>query len=137
MATLGAVRVALQGVIDNISGLRVKDTASPAVVPPVALIRYRGDVDGPYATFSGDAYDVFEITVLVPNVTADRAEDALDAYVSRSGSASIMAALDADPTLGGVVHFALFAGWESDRGDLEYNGKEYPAATGLVRCWHS
>ena len=137
MATIGAIRTALQGVIDNISGLRVKDVASPAVVPPVAIIRYRGPVEFSRATFGGDRYDEFEVTVLVPALSPERVEAALDAYVSASGSSSIHATIEADETLGSVVHFAQFEGWDADRDTEEYNGKEYPAAKARVRVWHA
>lgn len=138
MATIGAIRDALATRLTTaISGFRVKDTTPSTVIPPVAVIRYKGPVDGAYATFGGNAYDEFEIAVLVPFPSVERAQDALDGYRSKSGTNSIQAAIEGDSTLGSVVDFALFVGWEdTDEDTAEYNGKEYPAARCRVRAWH-
>ena len=136
MATITAIRTGLQTRLATISGLRAQDVVPDTAIPPAAIIRYMGPVDGPYATIGGDSYDEFEITVVVPIVHIAKSEADLDGYRSRSGSSSIQVAIEGDETLAGAVHFAEFAGWDGGTDMEECNGVEYPAAKCRVRVWH-
>jgi hypothetical protein len=137
MATIAAIRTALAARLQAAdSGLRVYERLAEGMVPPCLALLYEGPVDGPYATFGGDAYDEYVALVVVQANDLYKAQEALDDYMSKSGSKSIQAALDAGPTLGGAVDFALFAGWEAP-GKLELDDVEYHAARCRIQVYHS
>ena len=136
MATIADIRSGIQVRLATITSLRAKATPTDTMVPPCAIVRYVGPVDGPYATLGGDSYDEFEITVVVPKLSIERAEDALDAYRARSGASSIQVAIEGDETLAAAVDFAQFMGWDGGTGMEDLNGTEYPAARCRVQVWH-
>lgn len=137
MATIGAIRTGLKTRLETIAGWTVYDAWPEQPVTPAAWVHYIGPVDGPYATLGGNAYDEFEVLVAVTRGAGlAEAQDALDAYVSRSGAQSVQAAIEGDQTLGGTVDFALFAGWVEYGETVEVNGVEYAGARARVRVWH-
>ena len=72
----------------------------------------------------------FEVTLLAAPIDAglDDAQSLLDSYLDESGTASIKAALEADPTLSGVVSDLIVRGWKG-YGSRAVNGVEYLGAT--------
>jgi hypothetical protein len=57
----------------------------------------------------------------------ERAQDKLDAYLDEDSSESIKAAIEAEPTLGGVAQDCIVSGW-SEYGDVEVNGVSFLGA---------
>ncbi len=110
MADLIAVRAALASQITVQTGLRTLPEARDSIQPPVAVI-----LPGqPYVTYGATMDGAFTVNLRVLIVISDAAPDekvqrALDAYLgigSGTTASSIPDAIMADPTLGGIVHFA-------------------------------
>jgi hypothetical protein len=99
---LASVRAGLAAALAGIDGLRVYAQPPGTVNPPAAVILRRstsfdvafGDVDG----------YTFAVSVLVSYGTPEAAQVALDALTS-GGAGSVRVALEADPTLGGIVDY--------------------------------
>ena len=125
MADLSAIRTALANRINVGTGLRVLPEARDAISPPVAVIlpgqpviQYGATMDGAFVV---NLRVLIAISDAAPN---EKVQRALDAYLgigtSPSVPSSIAGAIQLDPTLGGVVHFAeaLTAG---NYGRISYN----------------
>lgn len=101
MATLDQLRSGLKTRLATITGLRPTATYMEDVNPPAAMVlpvSAEFDVD-----MSADDTYQFDICVFVNGADLNRAQTAIDAYLSRSGANSIKVAIEADPTLGGVA----------------------------------
>lgn len=101
MATLDQLRSGLKTRLATISGLRATATMPSDVNPPAAAVM---PVEGLFdEDFDGNDTYQFDVHVWVSAADLNRAQTAIDAYLSRSGTNSIKAAIDGDPTLGGVA----------------------------------
>ena len=101
-ATVSQVKDGLKTRIETVPGLRGFDYQPDQVNPPFAFatldeIRYH---QTGFAT-GGVAMD-FTITVVVNRASERTAQDKVDQYTSWDGAQSVRAAIEADPTLGGV-----------------------------------
>ena len=101
-ATISQVKDGLKARIETISGLRAFDHQPDQVNPPFAWptldeIRYHQT-----GMSSGGVVMDFTITLVIQRVSERIAQDALDQYMSWSGTKSLRAAIEADRTLGGV-----------------------------------
>lgn len=125
-ATIKQIRDALKTRLDSVSGLRVHDTVPSKINPPAAIIRRRS---GPRPSTLGSAtHDYTFAVTVITSLASDRlAQDKLDDYLSGSGAAAIMAAIDADPDLGSVVDYAQISDIEADE-VFEYAGNTYLGA---------
>lgn len=122
MTSLSDIRVALGARIAAGTGLRVLPEARDQISPPVAVIlpgspvvQYGQTMDG---TFIVNLRVLIAISDAPPN---EKVQRALDAYLGIGNVAgSIAGAIQADPTLGGVVHYAeaISAG---NYGRISYN----------------
>jgi hypothetical protein len=137
VATLAAIRAALQARLQTIAGLNVYDVLEDQMREPFAAILPAGPVEATYLVQGGaDRYDAFEVIVVgAARANQRNAQATLDPYLASSGSSSIQAALEADQRLGGVVDFAVFDGWTS-YGGLEIGDIEYIGARGRINVWH-
>lgn len=102
MADLAAIRDGLKTRLQTITGLRAFDTVPDQVAPPAAIIGV-GPIDYD-TTFSrgADRYTML-CRVYVGRSSERTAQDKLDGYLSGTGTNSIKAAIEGDPTLGGAV----------------------------------
>lgn len=116
------VRSNLAGTVATIDGLRASAFIQPKIVPPMALISPGG---GRYDdTFAGSMTAEFGVLVLVSRADDRSAQARLDDYITPTGTYSVKAAIDADPTLGGSVGTASVIGW-SDPAEFEVGGASY------------
>lgn len=136
MATLAQIRAGLKVRLATVTGLECYEHLPDTLNVPGAAVHYLGPVDGPYATFGGNAYDEFLILLAVGATDLADAQTALDEYMSKSGSKSIQAAIEGDPTLAAAVDFSLFNGWE-EAGEVDVGGIPYHAARARVNVWHT
>lgn len=131
--TLTQVRTALATQLSaNITGLRAVANRTAQVVPPMAVIvpgagtfmRYK-------TTLSGSADLTLRIVLLVAAADSSLGQDVMDPYVATTGSQSVLAAVQADDTLGGAVEYAevMDAG---AYGLLSWNGVDYWGCTFTV-----
>jgi hypothetical protein len=138
MATLSSIRTALATRLQtaDATDLRVYERIAEGMQMPCVALLYAGPVDGPYATFGGNAYDEFTALLVTQANDLAKAQEYLDDYMSKSGSKSLQAAIEADQTLGGVVDFALFNGWE-EPGQVEFGDVQYHAARCRINVYHT
>lgn len=102
------IRDGAKGLVDNISGLIVTDVMPDVlpnkdhavVVPSDPLIEPSGH--------HGVTDIYFRVVIRCQRATAKDAQDALDAYLWPTGASSIVAAIEADPTLSGTVDDVQF-----------------------------
>lgn len=128
MATITAIAAALKTALATVTTVRAyseqPDTVAPtqgkAVVFPVCReIVY-------HETFAETEVSTWDVVILAAPESAGytRGQQAIDPYISKSGSSSLKAAIESDGTLGGVVH-TLVVPRAYDRGLIEVNGVSY------------
>jgi hypothetical protein len=126
MATIGDIRDGLRTRLSTIYGLRVYTRWPDNPALPAALVRRS---EGPTrTTFDRRAVVTMEITVAVVIADLVRAQDALEEYTDLTGANSIMAALEADETLGGAAEMLLIGSWDGDS-DQPLAGVSYLGAS--------
>lgn len=132
-STVSGLRDALKTRLATIAGLRTHDTWPAQIHPPAAIVE---PLAGSFEQTLGsdDALYRFQIVVAVQFGTHRTAQDALDEYLTPSGTRSIRAALEGDVTLGGLAHSLSVTGWR-EYGTLEINGIEYLGAFVDVSVW--
>jgi hypothetical protein len=85
-------------------GLNVYDTIPDHVTVPAAIIGMPSRIQYDVAFRNPVARIEIPIRVISGRVLEAEAQDRLDDYVSADGALSLRAAIDADPTLGGVAN---------------------------------
>jgi hypothetical protein len=107
-ATLPEVMDAIESALDAIPALRVRDVVGPDL--PVtgsasAAVVFTPDIPAYRSTMGRGSYHLdVEIGVFTATGVVDRiGQRKLAAFASQTGTSSIRAALESDPTLGGVA----------------------------------
>jgi len=126
MSTIAAIRDAIGAALAPI-GLEIHTYTRGTVNPPAAVIlpapgtflEYHQTLD----SAEGLLYHM-RVVLLVAFADAETGTDALDAYLEPSGPQSVSAAIEADPTLGGAVSFAV-PETAGRYGTLAYGGMDY------------
>ena len=125
-AVRAAVATYLTG---SITGLRATASRFGQVNPPCAVIvPQTGRVITYSTTLDGETDYYLRAILLVSEGDSASGQDLLDAYLSPQGAQSVYAAVQADPTLGGVVSYAAVieaAGY----GVMNFNGVDYLACS--------
>ena len=103
MATNEAIRVGIAARLETIAGLQVYSRPPGQINVPAAVVRRRSIQYG--VSFDGLDDTSWGVTVFVSFANTDVATEDLDEYLSPTGASSIVAAIHADPTLGGVVDY--------------------------------
>ena len=102
MASISTIRAGIATNLATIAGLRTSAWIPDQINPPIAVVK--PDTIS-YDTAFGRGLDTMEFSVLciVGRVDERSAQATLDAYCATSGTASIKAAIESDPTLGSAV----------------------------------
>ncbi len=130
MASVSAIRDGLKTRLATISGLAAYDTVPGQINPPAAVVtRRRTAFDATMARGSDDL--TFVVLLFVSFAEHHTAQEDLDAYLAGSGAASVKAAVEVDPSLGGTCDFARVAAAEADR-VVTYAGVDYLAVEFIV-----
>lgn len=108
MTRLGDLRVGLKQRLATINGLRVYATMPAKPDSPSAAVIPRSKSP---LSFDEDALYRFAIWVYVNPQDVTRAQTQLDEYLSDTGANSIEAAIEGDPSLGGIAMAAHVVGW--------------------------
>jgi hypothetical protein len=134
VATLSQIRTGIAARLATVSGLEVHDNVPGSVNPPAVVITPAPGIFLEYGTTLGNQTNdyTFTLTLFVQRGDEDSGQDALDAYADVSGAQSIPAALDADPTLGGVVHDCNLVDAQN-YGRFTYNEVDYFGCTFTLR----
>lgn len=121
MASISALRDAIQARLATIPGLRAHDIVPSQVNPPAAVVIPATITYD--ATMRRGSDDFTFVIQLVVSKAVDRVgQDRLDAFLSPFGSSSVKAAVDGD--LDGAADFAHVASVDS-YGAVEWGGIEY------------
>lgn len=122
---------ALAAAFGSIPGLSTYAKPPGSIEAPALVVSKPSGEFADYSVFMGDGGDLdLVINVFVQWGDDDAAWDELRTFVAQSGAYSLFAAVNADPTLGGVVDSAL-VGQPTNfgpytYGDLRYLGAEMP-----------
>jgi hypothetical protein len=129
MATVQEIREGIDDRLATIAGLRHSPNVPAVVNPPHAFVKRRQTVFG--VSMDGEDDTTFAVTVVMPWADQQTAQKTIDEYLASTGAKSIKAAIDADPTLGGIVDYAHATQVEDERITL-VNSIEYLAADIVV-----
>lgn len=138
MATITQIRDGLAVRLATITGLHPYAVHPASVIVPAAIVRAVGE-DYHQAMGGNGGHSVVRCEVkIVVSVAAgwDLASVALDPYLSRTGTDSIRAAIEADKTLGGIVDTLTVQGWQ-DYDDDVINDETFLIATVLVEVFNN
>ena len=108
MTRLGDIRKGLKDRLATINGLQPYATMPANPQTPSAAVIPRSK-EG--LSFDQDDTYRFAIWVYVNSQDLTRAQTAIDEYLSTDGPKSIEAAIEADPSLGGVAYGTHITGW--------------------------
>ena len=101
MATIDQIRAAIRTRLKTIPNLRVPERVPDTIDPDTAVVRYAGTTFD--TTMSRGSDDQTYIVQVFTTRASDRGQDALYKYCDGSGDRSVKVAMEADPTLGGLV----------------------------------
>jgi len=133
MALISELRTGLATNLATISGLRTAATVPDNPNPPIAIILPQGvEYDNTFGR--GMNTYTFAVTVIVGRVSERSGQNALDAYVSSTGSASIKLAIESDKTLNGKA-FDLRVTDSRNYGELTVGEVTYLSAEFTVLCY--
>lgn len=128
MASIRLMRQALATNLATVSGLRTSSIIPEDPKPPVAVVIFdRVEYDTAFAR-GLDMY-LFKVVVVMGRVNTRGTEEALDAYLSGDGAASLKAAIQKDRTLGGEANDLRVTSGENVRelvvGDITYVAADF------------
>lgn len=109
MASVGTLRAALRDRLATIASLATYATMPSSPKAPAAAVIPLNQSERD--TFSGGHRYRFAIWVYTSPGDLERAQAQIDEYLSDSGPKSIEAAIDGDPSLGGLAVNARVTGW--------------------------
>jgi hypothetical protein len=133
MALISELRTGLANNLATISGLRTTPTIPDNPSPPIAVILPQGvEYDNTFGR--GMNTYTFAVTVIVGRVSERSGQNALDAYVSSTGSSSIKLAIESDKTLNGKA-FDLRVTDSRNYGELTVGEVTYLSAEFTVLCY--
>jgi hypothetical protein len=115
--------VALTAELSNTRQLKVYDLVPETVITPCAIIIPKSSEWNQTYQRGTDAY-TFEIQLLAAKADSATGQELLDRFLEAGGVSSILDAIDADDTLGGLVHYTNFSGWD-DYGKYDYPPVSY------------
>lgn len=131
MSVIGDIRDALKAALENPTqtNLSTYDTAPDMPQVPCAVVFLDDPVWEPDTMNRGAISYHFIITILAGRVSESGAQNLLDGFLSYSGPSTIVAAIEADKTLGGTassvfVHRATNYG-PFKAGDTDYLGVQF------------
>lgn len=125
MATLLELTQGLKDRLSTIAGLRTNAVEPSAPVPPAAWPFLRTGIFD--QDFEGAVTWTFSIYVIVGAASDQHAQNNLMPYLAPSGAKSVRAAIEGDPTLGGVADSTRVTMIESV-GSYEIGGARYIGA---------
>lgn len=130
-ATIATLMVGIETRLATVTGLRAKDTAPDTIDIPAgggyAFVGLPHQVDYHQSMANGQVSPVFTVVVLVAATPARVGQALLAGYLSPSGPQSILAAVEADKTLGGAAEACVVMVGKT-LGQVELSGVTYLGA---------
>jgi hypothetical protein len=107
VTSITQIRTALAATLNTVPGLSATANYQSQVNPPMAIVLPQTGQIITFDTFdNGDTY-YLRVILIVSYGEDISSQAALDAYLDPTGSNSVIGALHADPSLGGVVSFCV------------------------------
>lgn len=106
MASIKALRDGIKTRLATVTGIYTHDTIPEDVYVPAAIVGFPTAVRYDFSMRTPVSRYTFPVRVLAGRTTEAQSQDTIDDLVSPDGPLSVRAAIDADPTLGGVAHSA-------------------------------
>jgi hypothetical protein len=130
--TFAAVRSALATYLTTATGLTVTPNRFQQINPPMGVVMPAGGTFIRYSeTFDGETGYTLRLIIAVAEGDSVGGQDLIDAYLAVTGTSSIWAAVQADPTLSGQVSFAAVTE-AAAYGLINLNGVDYMSAQLIV-----
>lgn len=104
MASIKSIRDGLKTRLATVTGIYAHDTIPDDLYPPAAIVGFPTTVAYDFTMRTAVSRYTFPVRVIAGRVAEGEGQDKIDDLCSPDGSLSIRAAVDADPTLGGVAH---------------------------------
>ena len=104
MASIASLRDGLKTRLATIANLYTHDTIPDDVYVPAAIVGFPTTVAYDFSFRSAVARYTFPVRVIAGRTTERESQDRIDGLCSPDGASSVRAAVDADPTLGGVAN---------------------------------
>lgn len=101
MPTITEIRAGIRTLVRTIPNLKVPLRVPDTIDGDAAVVRYAGTIFD--STMSRGSDDQNYIIQLFTSKASDRGQDALYEYCDGEGERSVKVAMEADPTLGGLV----------------------------------
>lgn len=130
MSDVNAIATGLANRIGT-TGLRPFANAPGAVSPPAVVVILNRPAITYGVTMDGEVNMNFLAIVLLSAANDTSGQVGLNAVISPSGSQSVLAAVQVDPTLGGTCEFAVVT-QVATYGIVNYAGQDYIGASFVV-----
>ena len=127
MATVSQIRTGLATRLDTISGTHCYSYEPDVSIAP-ALIVASYSIDYDLVMGAGTTYE-FDVLVLLGRQVDRSFQEQIDSYLQPTGATSVKAAVEGDPTLGGVVSYAEVRSVNSSLTSMDFAGVTYAVAT--------
>jgi hypothetical protein len=122
-ATISQVRTGLATSLGTITGLHVRDYIPDQIIDPLAVVA--PSTFTYHAAMQGGLMQMeFSVMLIVSRVSDRVAQSRLDGFASYSGASSVRAAVESDPSLGGIVSYEQVVD-TVQIGTLDQNGSVY------------
>lgn len=132
MADINAIAQALATRIAT-TGVRAFPNAPGQVVPPAVVVIPDRPAILYGQTMDGEVNLNFLAIVVLSAANDTSGQTALNNFVASSGTQSVNAAVNGDPSLAGTVEYAIVL-QVGTYGMIEYSGQQYIGATFLIQC---
>jgi hypothetical protein len=132
VANVKAIRVALADRLAT-TGLRAFPNAPGAVSPPAVVIIPNRPAVLYGQTMDGETTVNLLAIALLSAANDASGQDLLDDYVASSGTKSIAAAVQADPSLAGTVEYTIVT-QVATYGVVNYAGQDYMGGSFVIEC---
>ena len=124
-----AVREAIATYLTSSTGVNATANRFDLINPPMAVVvPQTGRIISYSETFDEETNYYLRVILLASKTSSTWGQDVMDPYLSPAGDQSIYAAVQADPTLGGVVSWAIVVE-ATGYGVQNWNGVDYLACS--------
>lgn len=129
--TIVQIMDGIEARLDTISGLNVSDITPGQITTPAAVVGLPEQINY-LDTFTDTNVELqFAVYVLTSTAIDFAGQKLLAGYLDKTGSSSVLAAINADPTLGGLVDYCVLETAQPQ--PIEFNEVRYYGAVLSVR----
>lgn len=133
MADYDGIRNGLATLLKSKTGLRSYPDAPGSISPPCVVVLPGKPAITYGETLDGEVNLSLLAIVLLSAANETSGQQHLDAYLASTGTKSVNAAVNSDPTLGGTCEFCVTVGVQQ-YGIIEYAGQQYIGATFVLQA---